>query len=451
MSSSTAPPLSSRTVVDEVARRASRAPAPSRRGRSIVGQQRDQPVHPQPLRCADRGTALDQAVGQQQQPPARRQRQLARGPARRRRRRRAAGPVAVGPIVGAPPPVAEQHRRRVPGAAHGRRRAVRRDGHRRDGGEDLLGVALVHEHLLQRGQHVLDVHAAERLRPPATRRHTPSAASSAPWPLTSPIMQVHGAVARVHEVVEVAAQERALATRAIAGADEQRRVVEDRDRQQPALQARRLLGQDLGRPQLLAHAVGLAALDGVEDRPPQAVAVDAALDEVVLRARGDRVDAALVVAVAGEDEVRDVRRRLAQALERVQPAGVRQPEVEQDAVEGLRAQERRAPRGATARGVPAPAPPPRAAARRPGRRRRGRPRPAARERRRPRSGVRALVWRGRGGHGEDAGPGARSLSEALGPAGGAGALTRGRPALRARPRRRTARRRRASRSRSRWR
>jgi hypothetical protein len=130
-----------------------------------------------------------------------------------------------------------------------------------------------------------------------------------------------------------------LATRAVAGADEQRAIVEDRHRQQPALEARGLLGQDLGRAQPLADAVGLAALDGVEDRPPQAVAVDAALHEVVLGAGGDRLDAALVVAVAGEHEVRDVRGRLAQALERVEPAGIGQPEIQQDAVERLAAQE----------------------------------------------------------------------------------------------------------------
>jgi hypothetical protein len=136
---------------------------------------------------------------------------------------------------------------------------------------------------------------------------------------------VHGAVARVHEVVEVAAQQSALAARAMPGADQQRAVVEDRHRQQPAFQARRLLGQDLGRAQPLADAVGLAALDRVKDRPAQAVAVDAALREVVLRPRGHRLDAALVVAVAREHEVRDERRGLAQALQRGEPAGVGRP------------------------------------------------------------------------------------------------------------------------------
>ena len=210
-------------------------------------------------------------------------------------------------------------------AAHGAARAIRRDGHGRDGGEDLLGVALVDEHVLQRGQHAVDVRAAQGQRPP---RH---AQADAERRLVGAVAadvadhQVHGAVARLDEVVEVAAQQRALATRPVAGADEQRAVVEDRHRQQPALQARGLLGQDLGRPQPLADAVGLAALDGVEDRPPQAVAVDAALDEVVLGAGRDRLDAALVVAVAGEHEVRDVRRRLAQALSAASPLASGRP------------------------------------------------------------------------------------------------------------------------------
>ena len=224
-----------------------------------------------------------------------------------------------------------------------------------------------------------------------------------------------------------------------------------RDGQQPALQARRLLGQDLGRPQLLAHAVGLAALDGVEDRAPEAVAVDAALDEVVLRAGGDRLDAALVVAVAGEDEMGDVRRRLAQALERVQAARVGQPEVEQDAVEGLRAQEVEAlverlraaylhRRGLLAQQLG------------------------------DQEGVAVVIldqqhangvargqacvrWSGRGrrGHGEDAGPGAQPIRGRRAGRRGWRARPRERPAARvALPRRRTARRRRGSRTRRRW-
>ena len=53
------------------------------------------------------------------------------------------------------------------GAAHGRRRAgpgaIVTVAERR---EHLLGVALVHEHLLQRRQHALGVDAAEHQRAP---------------------------------------------------------------------------------------------------------------------------------------------------------------------------------------------------------------------------------------------------------------------------------------------
>ena len=184
-------------------------------------------------------------------------------------------------------------------------------------------MALVDEHVLQHGEDLVHVRAAQGQRPP--RHAQADAQRRLVRAVTADVAdhEVHGAVARLHEVVEVAAEQRALATRAVAGADEQRAVVEDRHRQQPALQARGLLGQDLGSPQPRADAVGLAALDGVEDRPPQSVAVDAALHEVVLGAGGDRLDAALVVAVAGQHEVRDMRRGLAQALQRGEAAGVR--------------------------------------------------------------------------------------------------------------------------------
>ena len=201
-------------------------------------------------------------------------------------------------------------------------------------------MALVHEHLLQRGQHALDVDATERLRPP---RHAQAYAEGrfvCAVPADVADHEVHGAVRRVHQVVEVPSEERPLAAGAIPGADEQRRVVEDRHGQQPALQARGLLGQDLGGPQLLADAVGLAPFNGVDDRPAQAVAAEAALDDVVLGARRHGIDAALVVAISGEHEVRQMRGRLAQALQGDEPAGVRQAEVEQDAVEGLRREQR---------------------------------------------------------------------------------------------------------------
>ena len=203
-------------------------------------------------------------------------------------------------------------------------------------------MALVHEDLLERGQHALDVHATERLRPP---RHAQAHAEGGLVGAVAADVadhEVHGAVGRVHQVVEVPSEERSLAARAIAGADAQRRVVEDRHGQQPALQACGLLGQDLGGPQLLADAVGLATLDGVDDRSPQAVAPEAALDDVVLCAGRDGVDAALVVAISREHEVREVRGGLAQALEGDEPARVRQAEVEQDAVERLGGEQREA-------------------------------------------------------------------------------------------------------------
>jgi hypothetical protein len=144
--------------------------------------------------------------------------------------------------------------------------------------------------------------------------------------------EVDAVVIRLDRVVEVAAEQRPLAAGPIAGADPEALVGQQRDREQPALEAGGLLGQHLRGAQLLADRVGLPALDGVEDRAAQPVAVDAALDEVVLRARGDGLDPALHVPVAGQDEVRDARLGGAQALERAEAGGVREAEVEQHAV-----------------------------------------------------------------------------------------------------------------------
>ena len=73
--------------------------------------------------------------------------------------------------------------------------------------------------------------------------------------------------------------------------------------------------------------------DRVPDRAGQQLAVDLALDQVILGAGGDRLGPAVLVGQAGEDQQRDavgLRRQPAQA---VQPGRVRQPEVEQHAVD----------------------------------------------------------------------------------------------------------------------
>jgi hypothetical protein len=75
----------------------------------------------------------------------------------------------------------------------------RRDRHGRHRGEDLLGVALVDEHVLQRGQHVLDVDAAERQRAPAHPQADAQRRLVGPVAADVADQEVHRAVARVHE------------------------------------------------------------------------------------------------------------------------------------------------------------------------------------------------------------------------------------------------------------
>ena len=98
---------------------------------------------------------------------------------------------------------------------------------------------------------------------------------------------VHGAVVVLHGVVEVAAQQRAPAARAVVRGQLQLRVADQRRRQQAALQAGVLLGVQPRDLELLARLVGAPALDRVADRARQPLPVDLALDQVVLRARGD--------------------------------------------------------------------------------------------------------------------------------------------------------------------
>ena len=141
-------------------------------------------------------------------------------------------------------------------------------------------------------------------RPPSTsvrhaiRRQTPSAAASGPWPETSPITVCTAPDCVLHRVVEVAAEQRPPAARAVVRGQQQARVGDQRRRQQAALEPRVLLGVRARELELLAGLVGAPALDRVADRARQALAVDLALDEVVLRARADRLHPAPLVVEA---------------------------------------------------------------------------------------------------------------------------------------------------------
>ncbi len=85
--------------------------------------------------------------------------------------------------------------------------------------------------------------------------------------------------------------------------------------------------------ELLARLVRAAALDRVADRACQALAVDLALDQIVLRAGGDGVDAATLVVEAGQDEHGEVHAVGLELVQRGQALRVGQVEVQQHAVD----------------------------------------------------------------------------------------------------------------------
>ena len=106
-----------------------------------------------------------------------------------------------------------------------------------------------------------------------------------------------------------------------------------------ALHAAQALGAVLGGQsvalrgnELAPMALGPPALDGVADRPPQELAVGAALDQVVLRAGVHGLERQRIVGVPAEHDDGHLRRRLEHGEQRLQAAGIGQLEVQQHAV-----------------------------------------------------------------------------------------------------------------------
>ena len=143
----------------------------------------------------------------------------------------------------------------------------------------------------------------------------------------------HGAdppVRHLDDVVEVAAEHGAgPAGTVVAGAADEVGA-QQRLGQQPALEPRVLGGQQPLLVQLYLGQLRLAALDGVPDRAVEQLGREVVLDQVVLGARGDRVDAGAVVA-AGEDDDRGRRDLGDDGVQRGESLRVGKSEVEQDA------------------------------------------------------------------------------------------------------------------------
>src|ERR1039458_1065942 len=107
--------------------------------------------------------------------------------------------------------------------------------------------------------------------------------------------------------MEVAAQQRAPAAGQIARGDPDRGIDHDRMRDQAALQTRVLVSLDLRDAKLLLDLVSVSPADRVADRPREQIAIDLALDEIVLRAGIDRGLARRLIVKPGQQDRKSTR------------------------------------------------------------------------------------------------------------------------------------------------
>ena len=196
-------------------------------------------------------------------------------------------------------------------------------------------MALDLEHVLEVGEQLAGRHAGEHERAPGDAQRDAERRLVGPVAADVADDGVDGPARHLHRVEEVAAEQRAAAARLVVGDERERRVGHERLGQQAALQPRVLARLELRDRELLLGQLRAAALDRVAERAREQDAARGALDQVVLRARADRLDAAALVVEAGEHEHGEVGRELAQLVQAVEALRVGQVEVEQDAVEAL--------------------------------------------------------------------------------------------------------------------
>ena len=142
---------------------------------------------------------------------------------------------------------------------------------------------------------------------------------------------VHPAVGRLHQVVEVPAEQGLPAAGPVPAGHGQPGIGQQRRRQQPALQPGVLPREDLGLTELALDLLAAAAFHRVPDHPVQQRPVDLALDQIVLRPGADRLLAQVLVGPPGQHDDGDLRQVLVQPAHPLQLPGIRQAEVEQDA------------------------------------------------------------------------------------------------------------------------
>jgi hypothetical protein len=143
----------------------------------------------------------------------------------------------------------------------------------------------------------------------------------------------HEAVVGLHDIEEVASQQRALPPRPVARDDPDAIAGDQRPRQQTSFQTGVLGCQEAGVAQLRRGGCRRLALHRVTDRPSEQVPVDLALDQIVLRATGDRGDRCGLVGHAGQHQDGGFGNGMQHQIDGVQAEAVWQVEIEQHAVD----------------------------------------------------------------------------------------------------------------------
>ena len=150
---------------------------------------------------------------------------------------------------------------------------------------------------------------------------------------------VHGPVRRLHDVVEISAQQGICAAGPVAGDDVDARVVEQEWRGlQTPLEPGILARPELAGMQFDCGQLGPLPLDRIQQRAAQGFGFHAAFDEIVLRAGGHRGDPEVLIVEPGQHHDRDAGIALADALECADAAGVGQIQVQQHAVRAVACQ-----------------------------------------------------------------------------------------------------------------
>jgi hypothetical protein len=144
---------------------------------------------------------------------------------------------------------------------------------------------------------------------------------------------VNDTVGRLHDVVEISAQQRVLTARAVPGDNLNARVVEQqRGGQQAAFQQRVLAGPKLACVQVRGNKLDTFALDRIEQRTPQHLRFDTALDQIVLRAGRDCGSPEVFVVQSGQHNYGNGGIAFGDAVQSIHAVGVRQMQIQQYAI-----------------------------------------------------------------------------------------------------------------------